>query len=378
MKGTVRKPRTAGGTWSYRIDTGLDDRGRRRQREVGGFRTKKEAQAALNDALSGSQRGTYVAPSRTTVSQFLDEWHEGAKTELGVTAWTNYGQIIRRNIQPYLGTKRLTDLSPLDVKRWHGKLLDGGRHDGGPLSVASVKLAHRILHRALADAVRWKLIAANPASGVRVPRSAPSEMTVWTSDEARRFLDAVADDRLVALWTLALHTGLRRGELAGLRWVDVDLEQGTLTVAQQRTTANYVVVVTPPKAKSHRQLLLAPATVTALRGHQHRQRVERMALGPAWTDSGFVFVDESGVEYHPQRFTKMFDEVVKRTGAPKIRLHDTRHTMATLALEAGVHPKVVQEQLGHSAIAVTLDTYSHVPQAVRRDSADKIAGLFGD
>ena len=126
------------------------------------------------------------------------------------------------SIQPYLGTKRLTDLTPLDVKRWHGTLLDGGRHDGDPLAVASVKLAHRILHRALADAVRWNLIAVNPAWGVRVRRSAAPEMTVWTSDETRRFLDAVADDRLVALWTLALHSGLRRGELAGLRWVDVD------------------------------------------------------------------------------------------------------------------------------------------------------------
>lgn len=378
MKGTVRKPRTAGGTWSYRIDTGLDDRGRRRQREVGGFRTKKEAQAALNDALSGSQRGTYVAPSRTTVRQFLDEWHEGAKTELGVTAWTNYGQIIRRNIQPYLGTKRLTDLSPLDVKRWHGKLLEGGRMDGGPLSVASVKLAHRILHRALADAVRWNLIAVNPATGVRAPRGEPTEMTVWTADEAKRFLDAMAEDRLIALWTVALHTGLRRGELAGLRWTDIDLKSATLTVAQQRTTANHQVVITTPKAKSQRQLLLAPATVAALRAHLHRQRQERLALGPAWTDSGYVFVDEAGTEYHPHRFTKMFEDAVKRAGVPRIRLHDTRHTMATLALEAGVHPKVVQEQLGHSAIAVTLDTYSHVPQAVRRDSADKIAGLFGD
>jgi len=205
----------------------------RRQREVGGFRTKKQAQAALNDALSGSQRGTYVAPSRTTVRQFLDEWHEGAKTELGTTAWTNYGQIIRRNIQPYLGAKRLTDLSPLDVKRWHGKLLEGGRKDGGPLSVASVKLAHRILHRALTDAVRWNLIAVNPATGVRAPRGEPNEMTVWTAEEAKRFLDAMADDRLIALWTAALHTGLRRGELADLRWTDVDLRAGTLTVAQQ-------------------------------------------------------------------------------------------------------------------------------------------------
>src|SRR5688572_27808314 len=162
MRGSVRKPRTSGGTWSYRLDLGLDDRGRRRQREVGGFRTKKDAQASLNDALAGSQRGTYVAPSRLTVREFLDEWLDGAKTELALVAWTNYGQVIRRNIKPYLGAKRLSDLSPLDVKRWHGKLLDGGRADGRPLAVRSVQLSHRVLHRALADAVRWNLIAINP------------------------------------------------------------------------------------------------------------------------------------------------------------------------------------------------------------------------
>ena len=378
MKGSVRKPRTDGGTWSFRIDAGLDERGRRRQREVGGFRTKNDAQTALNEALADTQRGTYSPPSRTTVREFLDEWHEGARHELALTAWTNYGQIIRRNISPYLGSKRLTDLSPMDVKRWHGKLLESGRRDGRGLSVASVKLAHRILRRALADAVRWNLIVTNPAAATRVPKGQPKELTVWSAADARRFLDAVADDRLVGLWTLALHTGLRRGELAGLRWSDVDLEAGTLTVAQQRTTANHQVVITTPKAKSQRQLLLAPATVAALRSHLNRQRQERLALGPDWTDSGYLFVDEAGVEYHPHRFTKMFEDAVKRTGVPKIRLHDTRHTMASLALEAGVHPKVVQEQLGHSAIAVTLDTYSHVPQAVRRDSADKIAGLFGE
>ena len=200
---------------------------------MGGFRTKKAAQIALNEALADTQRGNYAEPSRTTVREFLDEWHEGARTELALTARTNYGQIIRRNINPYLGSKRLIDVSPLDIKRWHGKLLENGRQDGKPLAVASVKFAHRILRRALADAVRWNLIVSNPAAATRVPK-----------------------------------------------------------------------------------------------------------------------------------------------GAPKIRLHDLRHTMASLALEAGVHPKVVQEQLGHSAIAVTLDTYSHVPQAVRRDSADKIAGLF--
>ncbi len=257
MKGSVRKPRTAGGTWSFRVDAGIDDRGRRRQREVGGFRTKKEAQAALNDALAGIQHGTYVPPSRTAVREFLEEWHASVTTDLGETAWVNYGQIIRRNVIPYLGSKRLTELTPLDVKRWHGVLLERGRRDGAGLSTRSVQLAHRVLHRALADAVRWNLIAVNPATAARVPKGTAKEMTVWTADDAKRFLDAMADDRLVALWTVALHTGLRRGELAGLRWVDIDLDAGTLTVAQQRTTADHITVVSKPKANSHRQLLLA-------------------------------------------------------------------------------------------------------------------------
>ncbi len=245
------------------------------------------------------------------------------------------------------------------------------------LAVASVQLAHRILHRALADAVRWNLIPANPASGARVPRGERKEMRVWTAEEAATFLASVADDRLAALWILALHTGLRRGELAGLRWKDVDLDAGTLTVAQQRTNANHEVVVSVPKSKSQRQLVLAPATVAALSLHRRRQRAERLALGPAWTDTGYVFVDEAGQPYHPQRYLPMFHTACERAGLPKIRLHDVRHTMATLALQAGVHPKVVQEQLGHSAINVTMDVYSHVPQAVRRESASKIAGLFG-
>jgi integrase len=162
-----------------------------------------------------------------------------------------------------------------------------------------------------------------------------------------------------------------------LRWRDVDLDADTLTVAQQRTTAGNEVVVMTPKAKSQRQLLLAPATVAALDAHRKRQRAERLALGPAWTNSGYVFVDEAGEPYHPQRLLKMFEQAIRRAGVPAIRLHDLRHTMATLALQAGVHPKVVQEQLGHSGINVTLDIYTHVPQAVRRESATKIASLFG-
>ena len=163
-----------------------------------------------------------------------------------------------------------------------------------------------MLHRALADAVRWNLIPINPASGARAPRVEHVELTVWTSDEAATFLRQVSEDRLAALWVVALHTGMRRGELAGLRWKDVDLDGGTLTVAQQRTVANHEVVISTPKAKSQRQIMLAAATVAALRQHRTVQLQERLALGEAWTDTGYVFVDEAGEPYHPHSYLAMF------------------------------------------------------------------------
>ncbi len=376
MKGTVRKPRTAGGTWSYRLDLGLDATGKRAQKQVSGFTSKKDAQAALNEALTGVQRGTYIAPSRTTLADFLTVWVEGVQSEVQITAWISYKQMVEQYIVPHLGSKRLVELAPIHIKPWHATLLDHGGKNGRPLSSRTVQLCHRVLHRAMADAVRWNLISFNPLTGVRAPRANGAEMTAWTAEQSVAFLTAVGDERLIALWTLAMHTGMRRGELAGLRWKDVDLSGSTLTVAQQRTTANYEVVAIKPKGKSQRQLQLADSTVDVLTEHRKRQRLERVAVGPAWTDTGYVFVDEFGKPYHPQSIYAMFIRACKRADVPAIRLHDLRHTMATLSLQAGVHPKIVQEQLGHSSINVTLDIYSHVPQVVKRDAATKIAGLF--
>ena len=376
MKGSIRKPRYANGAWGYRIDLGYDDSGKRRQQQTGGFRTKKEAEAAMSEALAGLHRGTYVAPTRQTLRQFLETWIVAAKSELAITAWTNYSNVLDRYVLPYLGGKLLTDLSPIDIKKWHGELLDHGRKDGQPLAVNSVKLAHRVLHRALADGVRWNIIPNNPASSVRLPKQPHREMEVWTPQQAADFICKLGEDRLVPLWSLALDTGMRRGELAGLRWSDIDLPNAVLTVSQQRTTANYETVIAAPKARSQRQLHLAPPTVNGLHCHRKRQLAEKSRLGPAWTDSGYVFVDEAGHPLHPQRVTKLFGEAIKKTGAPKIRLHDLRHTMATTALAAGVHPKVVQEQLGHATISVTLDTYSHLPQAIRSESAAIIASAL--
>jgi integrase len=201
-------------------------------------------------------------------------------------------------------------------------------------------------------------------------------MRAWSASEARAFLTGMADDRLAALWVVALNSGMRRGELAGLRWVDVDLDGGTIAVTQQRTTAHYKVVVAEPKARSRRVIPVDAAVVESLRAHRRRQLEERLLAGPAWTDSRYVFVDELGVPYHPGRLSELFGRSCRAVGVPPIRLHDLRHTMATAALQAGIHPKVVQERLGHSSIAITLDSYSHVAPTLQREAADKLGQLF--
>jgi integrase len=376
VRGALRKPRSAGGGWSYRIDLGVGPDGRRRQRQQGGFRTKREAQAALNDALAELQRGEFVSPSKQTFADFTEAWLAAVRGELAESAWANYGALMRTYVLPRVGAVRLVDLTPQRVQALYVELLERGKKDGSPLSARSVLQVHRTLHRALGDAVRWRLLARNPAHGIRPPRTEKKEMTAWSATDARAFLAGTASDRLAALWVVALNSGMRRGELAGLRWADVDLDGATIAVTQQRTTAHYKVVVGEPKARSRRVIPVDAAVVDGLRAHRRRQLEERLLVGPAWMDSGYVFVDELGVPYHPERLRVLFERSCRAVGVPPIRLHDLRHTMATAALQAGIHPKVVQERLGHSSIAITLDTYSHVAPTLQREAADKLGQLF--
>ncbi len=317
-----------------------------------------------------------MSPSKQTVTDFIETWMTAVKGELADSAWANYGAVLRTYVLPRIGAVRLADLTPQRVQALYVELLEGGKRDGSPLSARSVLQVHRTLHRALGDAVRWRLLTRNPAHGVRPPRVEQKEMTAWSPEDARTFLVATASDRLAALWVVALNSGMRRGELAGLRWADVDLDDRAIAVRQQRTTAHYRVVVAEPKARSRRVIPVDAAVVEALRAHRLRQLEERLCAGPGWFDSGYVFVDEVGQPYHPERLRVLFERACRAVGVPVIRLHDLRHTMATAALQAGIHPKVVQERLGHSSIAITLDTYSHVAPTLQREAADKLGQLF--
>jgi integrase len=234
-----------------------------------------------------------------------------------------------------------------------------------------------VLSKALADAERWGLVSRNVARLADVPAVARPKLRVWSPEQTRAFLNAVASDRLFAAWLLAATTGMRRGELLGLRWADVDLNAGVLRVAQARVRAgNQVVAGEPKTARGRRTIALDPATVAALRQHRKRQTEERLLAGPRHTDSGLVFTMPDGSPIHPNRFGLWFRRRTRTAGLPAIRLHDMRHSYATAGLAAGVPPKVMSERLGHATVAFTLDTYTSALPAMDKSAADVVAALI--
>jgi integrase len=370
-----------GETWSYVLYLGRGPDGKKQQKWVGGFRTRREAEAALTEALERVRTGTWADPGRQTVGEYLEDWLTAVRPSLRSSTATSYEHTLRKWVIPRIGHLRLGALTSAKLSALYGELLKSGRHNGkGGLSARSVAYTHRIVTHALKDAVFWGLLTRNPAAHVDPPRVARPEMKVWAQPEVQRFLASVVDDRLYALWAVLLATGLRRGEALGLRWDDVDLDRRRLSIQRAVTVVDYKIVVSEPKtARGRRSVSIDATTAAVLVAHRKRQLEERLAWGPAWQDSGYVFTTEDGRVLHPQRVTQVFKRLVSEAGLPPIRLHDLRHTAATLALTAGIHPKVVSERLGHATIGITLDTYSHVGEGLQEEAATRMAGLiFGD
>lgn len=252
---------------------------------------------------------------------------------------------------------------------------------GAGLDRRTVNYVHTILHRAFRDAVRWGRLARNPADAADPPKAGQKldDMSTWDADTLRSFIaqSREANDRLHALWVLFATTGMRRGEALGLRWRDLDLDKAKLRVVQTVIQTRGVVSLSEPKTlKGRRPISLDQATVAVLREHRKRMVEERLLVGPDFTDRGFVFHQPDGSWLHPDAVSEQFVRRGASYGLPRITLHGLRHTWATLALEQGIHPKVVQERLGHSTIAVTLGIYSHVTPTLHDDAAASIAALL--
>jgi integrase len=331
----------------------------------------------VNELQESVVRGTYVRPSKLSVSEYLKDWLDTARLRLRPGAYDACELHVRAYITPRIGEVPLQALTSSKVKALYAELRQSGRaRGGGPLSAKTVHNIHRTLSRALGDAVTDRLIASNPAAGQHRQPESP-EMPTWSAEQLRGFLHFVADDPYAALWRLAATTGLRRGELAGLRWRDVDFDAGRVVVAQQRAKGGGAVEAGPTKTRRSRRLVsLDERTLEALREHRNEQLEIRLMLGPAFQDHDLVFCLTDGRPLHPDRLTQMFRDRCDASGLPYITLHGLRHSHASQMLRAGVHPKVVQERLGHSSISITLDTYSHAIPAMQEDAAERAAALI--
>ena len=378
MRGFVTRK---GNAWYAVTELSRDaSTGRRRKKWHSGFRTRREAETALVDILSRMQQGLYVGPSKKSLGEFLEEWLATVRPTVRASTWSSYCAEIRKHVLPHLGATRLQAIGPGDLNSLYAQLLTSGRQDGkGGLSARTVRYIHTILRRALETAVRWNLIPRNPASIADPPRASgrQHEMRTWSAEQVRTFLESTSEERLHAAWVLLATTGMRRGEVLGLRWSDVDFEHRRVSVNRSLISVDYEIRFESPKtARSRRSVALDSGTVTRLREHRRTQIEERLALGTGFDHDGLLFCQPDGLPVHPDRFMKLFQRTVSKAGLPRIRLHDLRHTFATLALEAGVHPKVVSDRLGHSSIAITLDTYSHVAPSLDAAAAEVVAGAI--
>lgn len=382
MRGSVVK---RGKGYSVVLDLGEDPVTRkRRQKWHSGFTTKREAQAALAELIGTVNQGTYVTRTKQTLAVFVEEWLAAIAPTVRPATHYSYARNLRLHVLPSLGTTPMLAVDAGMLNGLYARLLAEGRKDfeGGGLSPRSVRYVHTILHRVFKDAVKWGRLARNPSDAADPPRAVSSgapEMVTWTAQQLRRFLDGVRDDRVFGAYLLLATTGMRRGEALGLRWADLDLVDGRASIRQTVIVVSHIVQMgTPKTAKGRRTVLLDGVTVAVLKEHRTRHHVERLRMGAGWTDLDLVFARIDGTPLHPERFTRQFSERVRQLGLPKIRLHDLRHGWATMALAAGVHPKVVQERLGHANISITLDTYSHVTAGLHSDAAEKVAGLVLD
>jgi integrase len=321
-------------------------------------KTQKEVRIKLTKVLADRDSGLIFDACNLALGQYLDRWLEDSvRHSVKPTTYESYSQLVRNHITPALGGKKLKDLTPDHVRRFRSFELEKG------LSTRTAQYLLFLLRKALQQAVEDGLLPRNVAQGVKVKQTQKDEVQYLTREEAKALLSAARGDRLEALYVLAINTGLRQGELLGLKWEDIDLDAGTLSVRRTLSRTKDGPRFTEPKtAKSRRSVKLTAPAVKGLKHHRAAQDEERARLGSLWEENGLVFRSTTSTPLRRYNLVpRSFKPLLERAGLSRtVRFHDLRHTAASLLFSKGVHPKVVQEMLGHSTITITLDTYSHV------------------
>lgn len=332
--------------------------------------TKKDAEKRLSELLHQLDTGTFVNPGRTTLAEYLQRWlQEYTKPNLSPRGFERYESITRVHLIPRLGNIPLVQLTSEQLQKHYTLKLNEG------LSPRSIRYHHVVLHKALETAMKWGLLARNVSDGVDVPRARQAEMRTWDEYEVTRFLEAARDSRYYALFHTALFTGMRRSELLALQWRDIDFHQISVNRSLHQLRDGSYVFTQPKSVKSRRTIALSPSSVLTLSEHKEDQKGIRAMLGLPLRDDDLVFATHDGKPLRPNTVSRAWAALAAHAGLKIIRLHDARHTHASLMLKQGVHPKIVQERLGHSSIQVTLDTYSHVAPGLQEAAAESFDRL---
>lgn len=436
ISGVTIYPR--GKKFAYNVDLGSDPlTGKRRYEYKGGFDTDEEAWAAALKAKNAVDQGRRVAPARRTIAEFLAEWLDAVRDSIKPTTYANYADYRDAYVLPIIGKRRLQDIDVPTLNALYRHLLTAGRckpdnntvmyqywltrqNAGGEpkprevaaqckvsiyaaraavlryrrgrvpvakprgLATKTVKNVHRMLHRALTDAVAWRYLEYNPAEHAALPRERRKGRhqrgTTWTPAQLSAWLKVAVQDRDAALWVLVATTGMRRSELAGAERELLDLDGAVLELGDTRVVVGGRAEDSDGKTASGRRTIsLDTLTVEYLRRHVAMLDEERKAFGTAYQDHGKLMCRPDGTPLHPDTVTRRFNKLVDRAGVPRIRLHDVRHTYATLSLDSGVDPKIVSDRIGHASMAYTLQIYTHRSTGRDRTAADKVAAvIFGD
>ena len=353
----------------------VDTRQGSSQRSKGGFPAQREAKSFLTETLAAIQAGEFAEPTKLRVDDYLVcRWLPGRRASLRPSTYDSYRRNLELHAVPAIGQVQLQHLRTDHLDRLYADLLAGG------LAPKTVRNIHTMIHKALKDAVRKSLVARNVADAAdppRLRRSGEVEMSTWDAKQLRTFFDAVAEHRLRVAFLLGATTGMRRGEVLGLRWSDLDLRRRRVTIVQTVLNVGYEITMgTPKTARGRRTLALDVETVRTLQEHRQRQDDEKAVAGRAYVDHDLVFARPDGSPLHPDIYSQTFRRVVRRLGLPYIRLHDLRHTHATMGLAAGIPVKVMSTRLGHATTAFTQDIYMHVVPSLEDSAAEKIADLI--
>lgn len=377
-------------TWTVRIFLGREADGKRRYFNKTIRGSKKDAQKWLNAKLREKDLGQFVEPASMHLNTFLDRWlEEVARIKVRQATYDGYEAKLKVHVRNSIGQKRLCDLQAYDIQKLYNEMIKKG------LSAKTVRHVHNVLSPALKQAVKWKLLASNPCELCELPKLVKREMKYFTPEEVLVFLEHAKADRYYTAFVLAIETGMRPEEYLGLKWQDIDFEHSRLAVKRALTVlkGGGFAFTEPKTAQSRRSIPLSQSAVTALKAHRRTQLEARMKINDVYADSDLVFPSEIGTptlygnldRRHFKKIIKRANEAILRAnqengeakpGLRVIRLYDLRHTMATLLLSKGINPKIVSERLGHSSIALTLDTYSHVLPTMQEGATTEIEKLM--